>query len=387
MDKKGFDKMAAGGGFGLEKESLRISVRTGRIADTDHPFPGEKHFSRDFAESQLEIITPVVNSPGELYRTALELQTEALHRLSLRGETLFHSSNPPAYDSGEVRIAHFSDDEISGEVYRRYLLHKYGLGKMLLSGIHFNYSYPSGAPDLCGMTADGLYLKAAAYAMKYAWLVTYLFAASPESGDPFYASVRCGEEGYWNDFLPVLDYSSLSAYCDSIDGFVESGLLTGASELYLPVRLKPRGSNSAGALRGGIDHIELRMIDVNPLDPAGIREEDLSFLHLLLLWFPHLPDLVPSREEQKAYLLNMKAAALYDDTGVLIREGQIAGPVRESALYTLALMSCTFERYGCYEALEIIGKQRRKLLGDGQRYAERVCVQCANYLRSAPVTA
>ena len=67
LGRKGLES-AFGGGFGLEKESLRIMEADGRISRTDHPFGDDPHFSRDFAESQLEIITPVAHSTEELYR-------------------------------------------------------------------------------------------------------------------------------------------------------------------------------------------------------------------------------------------------------------------------------------------------------------------------------
>ncbi|MBR2729839.1 MAG: hypothetical protein IKD92_08270, partial [Lachnospiraceae bacterium] len=54
--------------MGLERESLRITKADGRIAQTGHPFGDDPHFSRDFAESQLEIITPVADSTEELFQ-------------------------------------------------------------------------------------------------------------------------------------------------------------------------------------------------------------------------------------------------------------------------------------------------------------------------------
>ena len=164
-------KAALGGGFGLEKESLRITEPDGQISRTDHPFGDDPHFSRDFAESQLEIITPVAHSTEELYRMISQMHSEALHRLAESGETLHTSSNPPAYVPSMVRIAHFSGENACKEEYRKYLLEKYGLERMLLSGIHYNFSYSAEYPDFLETTADALYLKAAAYTLKYAWLV------------------------------------------------------------------------------------------------------------------------------------------------------------------------------------------------------------------------
>ena len=76
--------------------------------------------------------------------------------------------------------------------------------------------------------------------------------------------------GYWNEFAPIFDYSSVNAHADNIQKYVDRGLLKAPSELYYPIRLKPRGDNSLEALRRyGVDHIELRMFDLNPLAEVG----------------------------------------------------------------------------------------------------------------------
>ena len=118
-------------------------------------------------------------------------------------------------------------------------------------------------------------------AAAYGWIMTAVTAASPlldssfvEKGrfgeDEFngMASTRCSELGYWNYFSPIFDYTDIRAYADSIQRYVDQGLLAFPTELYYPVRLKPRGKNVLKVLRDqGVDHLELRMIDLNPLVP------------------------------------------------------------------------------------------------------------------------
>ena len=62
------------GGFGLERETLRID-REGRLSQIAHPFGDDAHISRDFCENQVEIITPPTDSP----HNAVE-SLHALHR-------------------------------------------------------------------------------------------------------------------------------------------------------------------------------------------------------------------------------------------------------------------------------------------------------------------
>ena len=129
------------------------------------------------------------------------------------------------------------------------------------------------------------------------WIMTVLTATSPVADGSFFAqkemgndvfcgiaSLRCSMLGYWNDFTPVLDYSGTDAYAESIQRYVDCGLISVPSELYYPIRLKPKGENTLAALRSnGVNHIELRMIDLNPLRPEGIDLRDVVFAQLLTI--------------------------------------------------------------------------------------------------------
>ena len=58
-----------------------------------------------------------------------------------------------------------------------------------------------------------------------------------------------------------------------------------------------------------MDHIELRMLDLNPLEPVGIRREDLKFLHLFILYLMSQEDRDFLPFEQVMALKNTKRAA------------------------------------------------------------------------------
>ncbi len=137
----------------------------------------------------------------------------------------------------------------------------------------------------------------------YGWTMVALTAASPlldgsyfepgRAGEDVFcgmASVRCSEMGYWNGFTPVLDYTDTPRYAATIRRYVDEGLLAAPSELYYPIRLKPRGANSLDTLlRHGVNHIELRMIDLHPLLHAGIDLRDVKFAQLLIAWVAAQP--------------------------------------------------------------------------------------------------
>jgi len=331
--------------FGAEKESLRVTP-DGFLAQTKHPFT-EEYIDRDFCENQVEMITGVHDNVDSLIDELEEIHRTVNAKLREMNELLWPFSNPPIVRSADdIPIALFEGEQRERTEYRRYLAEKYGKAKMLFSGIHLNYSFSaellqaafaqSGESDFDSFK-DRAYLELIRKLLQYNWLIVYLTAASPIVDSSFarlhgidrkdrysYASVRCSEVGYWNDFLPLLDFTTLDSYCGSIRQYVDRGRLRSTTELYYPLRLKPRGKNSLDALReNGVNHIELRCLDVNPLSEVGLFKEDVRFIHLLILYLMSLPDRPLSKSDQRTAIENSKTAALYDDAeNEIIKEGK-----------------------------------------------------------------
>lgn len=318
------------GNFGLERETLRVDAN-GNLAQTAHPFPDDKYLDRDFCENQLELITPVCRSIDGLMNILEVLDRRARVQLKRNGEYLWLNSNPPHIETeSDIPVARFSGGQSFKRDYRINLERRYGKRLMLYSGIHFNFSFTEQfINSIC--TADSskfkteLYFRMHKYLCRYSWLLVLLSAASPVydlsldgdhlAGDGFdgYASRRSGEKGYWNQFVPILDYTDLTTYTESIDRYIKKGALFSAGELYLPVRMKPHGANNLTSLNeNGIDHIELRMFDLNPLTPLGIMQSDLEFAHYFMIYLLSLPDFDFTPELQKAAIENHKAAARYE---------------------------------------------------------------------------
>lgn len=404
--KQNMDK----GEFGLEKESLRVD-RNGFLSHTKHPFEEQSNITRDFCENQTELITDVFGDAHQALLQLQQLQTEVLQtllRLHTGKEYLWPFSNPP-YVKGveDIPIAQFEGELAEKTQYRNYLAEKYGKRKMLFSGIHLNYSLADEMLREAYQTLasnkeipsyqeykDAFYLQLAQKVTKYGWFIVYLTAASPvldgsilECGEAQntdftweqedltrYASVRCGELGYWNDFIPVLNYENLEAYIQSIEAYIHSGQLHSASELYYPVRLKPRGENSLEHLREkGISHVELRMLDVNPLSPIGLIKEDVEFLHYFMLYLLTKEDIKLTEEEQILAVINEKQAALFHDSDILIKESDGKGKqIREAALKILQDMEYFYRTLGAKGVSKSIRYQKDKLLLPDNRYADRI---------------
>lgn len=381
--------------FGLEKECLRVNEE-GYISKTQHPFTDNDNIQKDFCESQTEFISNVFNSAEEVCDNLRELHRFAydkLFNLPSGKEFLWPFSNPPyVKEENDIPVAVFNGDMKNKSLYREYLAEKYGKMKMLYSGIHFNFSFSEkllkkgyeSFQDITFMQyKNKIYLELSKKVVEYAWLIVYLTAASPVMDGSFfsnekigidvhsgYSSARCSEIGYWNDFIPILSYRDLESYVSSIKSYVDSGKLRSASELYYPVRLKPRGENSLeNLLKNGVNHIELRMLDDNPLSPIGIFEDDIKFIHILIIYLISQEDFEFSESRQINAIQNEKAAAKYDDSTSVYFGGSTQS-IREQALDVLNNMDIYFS--DCDYARKIIAHQKKKITEPNCRYAELV---------------
>lgn len=391
------------GNFGLEKESLRI-LQDGTLSHSPHPFTDDEHIVKDFCENQTEINTSVHTSAKEAIEE-LEFHNkriyEKLENLSNR-EYLWLFSNPPyIQNESDIPVAVFEGVEVSKTAYREYLSDKYGRYKMTFSGIHVNYSF---SEELLRTNFElqeetdyqeyknRFYLELAQKMVVYGWLLVAVTAASPILDSSFVekgiynqdvftgmASVRCGEMGYWNEFAPILDYNNVSSYADSIRKYVDIGLLKAASELYYPIRLKPAGENNLESLcRNGVNHIELRMFDLNPLVSAGVDERDVVFAQLLMVWLASMPMQSFSEKDQIQAVQNFKNAARYDlkTVNILTPNGETYS-VAHAALKVIERMKAFYSRLSL-DVDEILQFEYEKFTDADNRYAWKIRKQFGN---------
>lgn len=385
------------GNFGLEKESLRITP-DGHMAHTPHPFPEHKHIVRDFCENQTEINTPVLHTPEEavesLYAYTREIQ-QGLAKLQ-KPELLWPFSNPPyIINEADVPVAKFTGGKSSKTNYREYLSDRYGRYKMTFCGIHVNFSFDeellredfslSGENDFTEYK-NRVYLDLAERAAAYGWILTAVTAASPLldssyvekghfGGNAFngMASTRCSELGYWNYFTPIFDYTDIRAYADSIRRYVDMGLIAAPTELYYPIRLKPTGNNDLNRLHDeGVDHIELRMFDLNPLRPEGIDVRDLKFAHLLLVYLASTQVQPFSAKDQVQAAQNFKNAAHYDlKTVKIVTPAGEVFPVPEAARNVIGFMR-EFYADAPQEIRAVLDFEEEKFINPETRYAWKI---------------
>lgn len=200
------NRLLLDGKWGLEKESQRVTPN-GNLALTNHPaIFGDKltnsYITTDFAESQLELITPPHPTIEATYESLKTIQTEA--ERGIGAELLWPLSMPPRLPGEEaIPISRF-DDSREGrekELYRRGLALRYGKKMQMISGLHYNFSFGDALLDLlyqkleCNSATqtkqtfiDKLYFALARNFLRYRWLLIYLLGASP-TVDATYDSV------------------------------------------------------------------------------------------------------------------------------------------------------------------------------------------------------
>ena len=385
------------GEFGLEKESLRVD-ENGYLSHTPDPFSEEEHIVRDFCENQTEINTPVLKSAKEAVDTLEKYYVQIQKKLAKlpNREYLWPFSNPPYIrNEDDVPVAKYEGENASKTEYRYYLSDRYGRYKMTFSGIHVNFSFDEELLQKSFRYSEEsdyktyknqLYVRLAKRMAIYGWILVAVTAASPlldvsymekgrEGSEVFngMASVRCSEIGYWNYFTPIFDYTNIVAYADSIQTYVDEGLLAYPTELYYPIRLKPKGKNDLKALKEqGVNHIELRMFDLNPLVPVGIDWRDVEFAHLLMVWLAAMPYQEFSHKDQVQAAQNFKNAAHYD-----LKTVKIVAPNGEVNTVALAAQNVILEMKEFYKDIsdeihEILDFEEAKFIDGDKRYAWKI---------------
>lgn len=304
------------GHFGLEKESQRAH-RDGSVVTSEHPKAfGKRSFhpyiQTDFAESQLELITPPNKKLEDTFRW---LQT--IHEVVLRtlpeDEFIFPMSMPAGLPpEKDIKVAQLENPE--DVAYREHLVESYGAYKQMVSGIHYNFQLDPALIDALFHAQNeyqnavefqnNLYLKMAKNFLRYQWILLYLLSATPtaeakyfKAGSPlkpnqYVRSLRSSQYGYVNAPEIVVSFDSIPKYVETLEHWVNSGKLVAEKEFYSNVRL--RGAKKAREfLHTGIQYLEFRLFDLNPFEPYGMNLRDAKFIHyfiLLMIWLEETAD-------------------------------------------------------------------------------------------------
>ncbi len=332
---------------GVERETLRVN-KNGSIATDPHPESlgsalTHDLITTDFSEALLEFITP----PESNYYTSLE-QLMDIHKFSCEsiGDQVLWPMSMPCFINSQtdIPIARYGNSNIARmkEVYRTGLHNRYGSMMQVIAGVHFNFSLPESFWTLwCEKHNEGLtkstrsnhYFSLIRNFQRFAWVITYLYGASPALCSsfishrkvphkfekvgkgtlylPYATSLRMSDLGYTSSAQSSLKicYNDLDTYvsslrkaiglnankyknipCNDINGWeqLNSNVLQIENELYSPIRPKQVAKSlemPSNALQDrGVSYIEVRSLDVNPFSPIGVDAHQFHFLDVFLMY-------------------------------------------------------------------------------------------------------
>jgi len=321
------------GNYGIEREGLRVNDK-GQLSLNDHPSVfGDKvdngYITTDFAESQIEVITPPFKNIEETYNFSNALYD--IVAMEIGDEYLWPQSMPGIVpEDNKIKVSKYGENDKGNEarLYRENLIAKYGGKKQLICGIHYNFSFNDELINKLYNSKTGselfentnyknqkleykefknsIYLKITRNYLRFRWLIIYLLGASgvvdksyikncvnssKKIADDGFSnegalSYRNSECGYKNKIDLFPNYNSVEEYIESLKGFITDKLIDSHKELYSSIRLKPADVNDFinSLSKDGIQYLEYRSIDINPFEKGGISLDDLYFLQVFNLF-------------------------------------------------------------------------------------------------------
>jgi glutamate--cysteine ligase len=330
---------------GIEKEGLRVDAK-GQLSQAEHPRAlgsalTHSYITTDYSEGLLEYITPVFKRSED----ALTFLAD-LHRFgygALGDELIWCTSMPcDIPDEESIPIARYGSSNVGQlkHVYRTGLKYRYGKMMQTIAGIHYNFSLPEAlwpALQQQQQNRDSLqdfrseqYFRLIRNFRRYGWILLYLFGASPAlcssflkgrshqletlNDDtlylPYATSLRMSDLGYSNKAQSSLGicFNHLNTYTASlhraihtpyerydaiglkVDGEyrqLNTSVLQIENEYYSdirPKRVAHSGEKPLHALQTrGVEYVEIRNTDINPLLPLGIDQQQADFMDAFLV--------------------------------------------------------------------------------------------------------
>jgi glutamate--cysteine ligase len=331
---------------GIEKECLRVDAR-GRLSRRPHPAAlgaalTHPYITTDYSEALFEFVTPPYATNAELLQFLCDIHCFVNQHIG--DERLWPQSMPCVVRPDEdVPIADYGESNLGRlkTIYRRGLGHRYGRAMQAIAGVHFNYSLPTSFwpayQEHCRDSRSAMafrsdhYLKLARNFRRHAWLLIYLFGASPavcksfplrsghnlESFDsgtwylPYGTSLRMSDIGYRNKSqaglkislnsldeyveglatavsTPHPDYARIGIRVDGEYQQLNANVLQIENEYYTAIRPKPAPGSAPRVVpalrRDGIHYVEVRTLDLSVANPLGVNPTQLRFIEALLLY-------------------------------------------------------------------------------------------------------
>ena len=332
---------------GYERECLRVDTNGKLAMTPHPVSLGSKlthpWITTDYSEALLEFITPPSTDPNFPLQFLREIHR--FSAAQLKDEFMWAGSMPCVLSKdADIPLAYYgtTDSAKMKYVYREGLGLRYGRHMQTIAGAHYNWSLPQAfwqtlydnfKSDLSLQDfISDRYFGLIRNFQRYGWLIPYLFGASPAICEsflqgrksdldelvpgtlygPYATSLRMSDLGYQNraqDQLHV-SFNSLAEYTSALEAAIRTpdpfyeelgvknkedghwqqlnaNLLQVENEFYAgirPKRVSQRGSRPAKALRQeGVEYVEVRLFDLNPMVDIGITPDQSQFADVLLL--------------------------------------------------------------------------------------------------------
>jgi len=335
-------EVLSGGLKGIEREALRVTPAGRISQAPHPPALGSAlthpYITTDYSEALVELVTPPFTAAWELQQYLCDIHQFVYRQI---GDELLWVTSMPCVLGGdaEIPIATYGGSNIGRmkHVYRVGLGLRYGRVMQAIAGVHFNYSFPQKLwPVLQDVRESRLggqpFIDESYFALlrnyrRFGWLVLYLFGISPAVCRSFFAgreppaelvphgrgtlvgpqatSLRMSDLGYRNksqagvhvsvnslqeyvrDLTHLIStpHPEYQAHGVEVDGEwrqLNANVLQIENEYYSfirPKRVAYSGERPTRALlRGGVQYVEMRSLDIGAFDPVGVNERKLCFL-------------------------------------------------------------------------------------------------------------
>ena len=327
---------------GIEKEFFRVD-KNGFISKKSHPESlgsalTNKLITTDFAEAQVELVTPVFKEINALYDYLLSLHIFVAQNID-KDEMLWPFSMPPQIkDESDINLGFYHQSNIGllKHVYRKGLKVRYGPTMQCVSGMHYNFSIKKDSLSILTKSSiqndiDEAYLGLIRNFKRLFWFVLLEFGQTNVVDSSFInnrehkleklnlsdmylenaTSLRMSDIGYQSKAQKGLNikYNSLSGFLQKIRDAItipykefddlklldsdneyqqiSNGIIQIENEYYDSIRPKRSSADNTRPYdllkRYGIEYLEVRGIDLFPNDITGISVHHMRFLDIVLI--------------------------------------------------------------------------------------------------------
>ncbi len=280
--------------FSIELESLTLDENY-KPKDVDHSHLND-NIVLDFASNQIEFFPSLCETVECVKKKCEEILDE------IRVNYKLWPLSMPYFIDYQVKPSCVTEKEYE---YRKKLMDKYPIQKLLFSGIHFNYNYDEvliedlfNKQDAINVYQDfknETYFKVLKNILFLSPLIVYFNSYSPlvssdfigdgldtigkNKGLEYSISLRNSlKYGYSNKSNFKINTDNFNSYLNGIKESLDEGTLISEKEIYSKARIK---SLTRNLFNKDICYIEVRCIDLNPFNSC-LDFKDLEFIKALL---------------------------------------------------------------------------------------------------------